>query len=99
MRRTNGTPKRAGYLLTVWFNELGFTGLEGNTAILWISTSPLVVVDDQEDRRGSGRNSRSSKFSLQTDRSSTNELQQASLHRVFHRRSPREKPLFSSDKL
>ena len=40
MRRTNGIPRRAGYLLTVWFNELGFTCLGGNAAILEIPMSP-----------------------------------------------------------
>jgi len=35
MRRTNGTLKRAGYFLTVWFNELFFTSLEGSTAATW----------------------------------------------------------------
>ena len=49
MRRMNGIPKRAGYLLTVSFNELAFTSLEGNTAILVIVDESVVVVDDQED--------------------------------------------------
>ena len=51
MRRTNGIPKRAGYLLMVWFNELDFTSLEGNTAILVIFDKSVVVVDDQEDHQ------------------------------------------------
>ena len=35
----------------VWFNELDFTSLEGNTAILVIFDKSVVVVDDQEDHQ------------------------------------------------
>ena len=44
--KTNGTPKRTGYFLTVWFNEPCFTGLRRENGNSWDFYESVVVVED-----------------------------------------------------